>query len=191
MRCTLGRCPPPRWIPGEWGQVGPCLSLTSSTTVWRLILLACLKDRVLSVETLCVGEWFVSFTPGWNTGDSNQACDACECIEAVFVFVIPRVKTGLEYVIGSSNIFLAVWSLSAPQTRPLCHFQEQGFEEDRGVEVLGSPWYDLVCSEKAAQHFTTQLTHIAERTPKSRASEIVVSTKSMACYFVGFVSNSV
>ncbi|XP_013764504.1 A disintegrin and metalloproteinase with thrombospondin motifs 6 [Pundamilia nyererei] len=20
MRCTLGRCPPPRWIPGEWGQ---------------------------------------------------------------------------------------------------------------------------------------------------------------------------
>lgn len=40
--------------------------------------------------------------------DSNQACDARECIEAVFVFVIPRVKTGLEYVIGSSNIFLAV-----------------------------------------------------------------------------------
>lgn len=119
MRCTLGRCPPPRWIPGEWGQVGPCLSLTSSTTVWRLILLACLKDKVSIDKTPCVGEWFVSFTPGWNTGDSNQACDACECIEAVFVFVIPRVKTGLEYVIGSSNIFLAVWSLSAPQTRPL------------------------------------------------------------------------
>lgn len=22
IRCSLGRCPPPRWIPGEWGQVG-------------------------------------------------------------------------------------------------------------------------------------------------------------------------
>lgn len=21
IRCSLGRCPPPRWIPGEWGQV--------------------------------------------------------------------------------------------------------------------------------------------------------------------------
>ncbi|MED6245568.1 A disintegrin and metalloproteinase with thrombospondin motifs 6 [Ataeniobius toweri] len=21
MRCSLGRCPPPRWIPGDWGQV--------------------------------------------------------------------------------------------------------------------------------------------------------------------------
>lgn len=26
IRCTLGRCPPPRWIPGDWGQVKEHLS---------------------------------------------------------------------------------------------------------------------------------------------------------------------
>lgn len=30
VRCSLGRCPPPRWTPGEWGQVG--------WTHWGLII---------------------------------------------------------------------------------------------------------------------------------------------------------
>lgn len=27
MRCNLRRCPPPRWVTGEWGEVGTILSM--------------------------------------------------------------------------------------------------------------------------------------------------------------------
>lgn len=40
MRCNLRRCPPPRWVTGEWGEVG---------TIFPAVLL---KEKTLSPHPL-------------------------------------------------------------------------------------------------------------------------------------------
>lgn len=113
---------------------------------------------------------------------SKQACDVC---------ANPSSPIGLECVISDSNILLAVSSLSLPQTKTLYHFQEHDLEEEQAVAFLGSPWRDLVCTAKAVELFKTQLTHVSERSPKNVRQRKLYLSRSMACYFVGFVNNLV